>query len=76
MEKIQDDHNDIYILNSKKKIDEYINKHDYKKTFLLLIIVIERLNNNEKKEFIEYYSKKINNLFIGISNLDDRFSYN
>jgi hypothetical protein len=37
-------------------------------------MVLERLNNNEKVEFIDYYSKKLNDLFGcgGNSHLDDK----
>ena len=62
----------IYILNSKKNINNFIHKNEYGKAFGLLILVLERLDNNEKVEFINYYSKKLNDLITGISHFDDR----
>jgi hypothetical protein len=46
-----------YISGSKKSINNFIHKHDYKRAFWLLILVLERLNDNQKKEFIDHYSK-------------------
>lgn len=48
-----------YISNSKKNIDKYIRKNNYKGAFRLLILVLERLDNKEKEEFIDYYSKNM-----------------
>jgi hypothetical protein len=30
----------------------------------MLVIVLERLENNEKIEFMDYYTKKLNSLFV------------
>ena len=56
----------IYISYSRKNINSYISKNEYKKAFGLLILVLERLNENEKNEFIDYYSK--NMLIMGVFN--------
>ena len=55
---------EIYISGSKKNIDSFIHKHEYRKAFGLLILVLERLDNNQKKEFIDYYSKNMENMNI------------
>jgi hypothetical protein len=70
MERTQEENNKIYISNSRINIDNYIINNEYKKAFFLLIIVLERLENNEKIEFIDYYSKKLNNLHNNYSHLD------
>ena len=54
----------IYILGSKQSIDSYINKREYRKAFGLLILVLERLDDNQKKEFIDYYSKNMEDMGI------------
>ena len=64
MEKTQEDDNKIYILKSKTNIDNFILKNEYKRAFSLLILVLERLDDIDKVEFIDYYSKKINNIII------------
>ena len=64
------DNKKIYIRMSKMSIDNYIYNYSYKKAFLTLIMVLERLDNNEKVEFIDYYSKKLNNLSNGIYNIE------
>jgi len=48
-----------YMNDSKKNIDAYINKNDYRKAFGLLILVLGRLDNNQKNEFIDYYSSNM-----------------
>lgn len=50
---------DLYIIDSKKNIDNFMRKNEFRRAFGLLIAVLERLDNNEKNEFIDYYSKKI-----------------
>ncbi len=72
MEKTQEENNKIYIQNSKTNINDYIQKNNYKKAFMLLIHVLERLDENERSEIINYYSKNLNELIIGILNLDFR----
>lgn len=54
----------IYISNSRKNINSYITKNEYKKAFGLLILVLERLDEGEKNEFIDYYSKNMLNMGI------------
>lgn len=58
MENTKEENDKIYILGSKKNIDEFINKNNYRSAFGLLIAVLERLDDNQKTEFIDYYSKK------------------
>lgn len=55
-----------YILGSKKNINNFISKNEYRKAFGLLILFLERLDGKEKAEVIEYYSK--NMLELGILN--------
>ena len=54
----------IYILKSKQNIDTYINRNEFRKAFGLLILVLVRLDENEKNEFIDYYSKNMENMGI------------
>ena len=70
MEKTREENNKIYISNSRINIDTYIINNEYKKAFLLFILVLEKLDNNEKTEFIDYYSKKLCNLYNSLSHLD------
>jgi hypothetical protein len=56
MESLSYTDNIKYMNESKKNIDAYINKNDYRKAFGLLLLVLGRLDNNQKKEFIDYYS--------------------
>jgi len=60
MEKTQEENDEIYILGSRKNIDSYINKNEFKKAFGLLILVLERLDDKQKNDFIDYYSKNMN----------------
>ena len=53
-----------YIIGSKKNIDNFIQKNEYRTAFGLLILVLERLDGNEKNEFIDYYSKNMEKLGI------------
>ena len=60
MENPKEENDEIYILRSRKNIDSFINKNDYRNAFRLLICVLERLDDgNQKNDFIDYYSKKI-----------------
>ena len=60
MNKTKEENDEIYILGSKKNIDSFINKKEYRKAFGLLILVLERLDDgNQKNEFIDYYSKNM-----------------
>jgi hypothetical protein len=64
METTKEENDKIYILASRKNIDSFINKNEYKKAFGLLILVLERLEDNQKNEFIDYYSKNMVNMGI------------
>jgi hypothetical protein len=64
MENTKEENDKIYILDSKKNIDSYIHKNEYRKAFGLLILVLERLDDNQKNEFIDYYSKNMSKLGI------------
>ena len=60
MENTKEENDKIYILDSRKNIDSFINKNEYRKAFGLLILVLERLDDgNQKNEFIDYYSKNM-----------------
>jgi hypothetical protein len=48
-----------YLLQSRKNIDEYIRKNEYRKAFFMLVLVLEMLNDEKKRELIEYYSKNM-----------------
>lgn len=74
--KTQEDNNQIYIQMSKKNIDDFILKNDFKKAFSLLILVLERLDDNEKCLFIDYYSEKLNDIIISVPHLDNRRFFN
>ena len=50
---------EMYISGSKRNVDNYISKYEYRKAFGLLILFLERLNNKEKTEVIGYYSKNL-----------------
>jgi hypothetical protein len=60
MEKTKEENDKLYILGSKQNIDSFINKNEYRKAFGLLILVLERLDDGaQKNEFIDYYSKNM-----------------
>ena len=60
MENTKEENDKIYISGSKKNIDSFISKNEYRKAFGLLIAVLERLDDgNQKNEVIDYYSKKM-----------------
>ena len=68
MENTKEENDKIYISGSKKNIDSFISKNEYRKAFGLLIAVIERLDDgNQKNEFIDYYSKQ------NIGTINERF---
>jgi hypothetical protein len=58
-----------YISDSKRNIDAFLYKKEYRKAFGLLILFLERLDSKEKVEVIDYYSKNMiqfgifNNIF-------------
>jgi hypothetical protein len=64
MNKSKEDNAKIYIVTSKKNINSYIHKNEYRKAFGLLILVVERLDEDEQNEFIDYYSKNMANMSI------------
>jgi len=65
MEKTKEEGDEIYILGSRKNIDSYINKREFRKAFGLLILVLERLDDgNQKNDFIDYYSKNMEKMGI------------
>ena len=53
-----------YIAGSKRNIDHFIRKNEYRKAFGLLILFLERLDGKEKAEVIDYYSKNMVDLGI------------
>jgi hypothetical protein len=60
MEKTKEENDKLYISGSKQNIDSFINKNEYRKAFGLLILVLERLDDGaQKNEFIDYYSKNM-----------------
>ena len=59
---IKEENDKIYIAGSKKNIDSYINKNEYRKAFGLLILFLERLDVKQKNELIDYYSKNLENM--------------
>ena len=73
METNQENKEDQYIIESKKNIDNFMHKNEFRRAFGLLIAVLERLDNNEKIEFIDYYSKKtMNNLGLSYKNFTSK----
>jgi hypothetical protein len=64
MNKTKEENDKIYILESRKNIDNFINKHEFRRAFGMLILVLERLDDNQKNEFIDYYSKNMEKLGI------------
>jgi hypothetical protein len=64
MERTKEENDELYISESRKNIDDFINKHEFRKAFGLLILVLERLDDNQKNEFIDYYSKNMANMGI------------
>jgi len=58
--------NDVekYISDSKRDIDKLLTTYEYRKAFVLLILVLERLDDKEKVDFIDYYSKNMQQLGI------------
>jgi hypothetical protein len=48
-----------YISSSKRNIDNYIARREFRKAFGLLILFLERLDGEEKAEVVDYYSKNL-----------------
>jgi hypothetical protein len=63
---------EVYLIHSKKNINNAIYNNNYKKAFFLLLVVLERLDNNQKVELIDYYIKKIYNIMTPTSSFDNR----
>jgi len=61
-----------YISSSKRNIDNYIRKNDYRSAFRLLILFLERLNFEEKTQVVDYYSKNMQELDIFNNTFDTR----
>ena len=57
----------MYISGSKKNIDLFLERNNYKAAFGMLIMFLERLEENEKKEVINYYSKNLEKIMLGLS---------
>jgi hypothetical protein len=64
MNKIKEEYDENYVLESKKNIDNYLNKNDYKRGFGLLILVLGKLDDNQKKDMINYYNKNFVKFFL------------
>lgn len=64
MDKNKEEYDKTYISDSRKNIDSYINKKEYRKAFVLLILALEKIDNLQKNEFIDYYSKNMLNMGI------------
>jgi intergrase/recombinase len=59
---IQESKDEEYISETKKYIDDFISKNDYRKAFLILVVFMGKLNDIEKNEVIEYYNDHLVNL--------------
>ena len=53
---------DKYISLSKRNIDNYMTRREYRKAFGLLIMFLERLDDIEIRQVIQYYSKNMQDL--------------
>jgi hypothetical protein len=62
--------NTIYIEKSKENINKALYMGDFKKAYGLTILVLERLNEKDKAEFIEYYSKRLENIMAGVDSIN------
>lgn len=69
------ENNKMYISDSKKNIDEFIDKGNYKAAFGLLIVFLERLDDNERKEVIDYYSKDLEKVMLGLKKMSNEKKY-
>ena len=62
MERTQEENYELYISDSKKNIDRYINNNNYRSAFGLLLCVLDRLDDGKQKNnFITHY---LNNFFV------------
>jgi len=44
-----------YVSYSKKNINDYIEKNDYKSAFQVLVMVLNRVDHEQKSAIIKYY---------------------
>lgn len=59
---------EIYIINSKQSIDNYIRRREFRSAFGLFVLVLARLEIDELPEFIQYYNNNLVRLGILPSN--------
>lgn len=59
---------EIYIINSKQSIDNYIRRREFRSAFGLFVLVLERLKAEELPEFVRYYNNNLVRLGILPSN--------
>ena len=59
---------EIYIINSKQSIDNYIRRREFRSAFGLFVLVLARLEIDELPEFIQYYNNNLVRLGICSSN--------
>jgi DNA-binding protein Fis len=59
---------EIYIINSKQSIDNYIRRREFRSAFGLFVLVLARLEDDELPEFIQYYNNNLVRLGILPSN--------
>jgi hypothetical protein len=55
------------LTHSKKNIDTFLEKKQYKTAFSLLILVLRRLDENQKIELLDHYIQKIDDWLKNIS---------
>jgi hypothetical protein len=56
MERTKEENDVIYISESKKNINKYIDEGDYRLAFGLLLFAVDRLDDGKQKnDFISYY---------------------
>ena len=53
---------DKYISLSKRNINNYMTRREYRKAFGLLIMFLERLDDIEIRQVVDYYSKNMQDL--------------
>lgn len=52
-----EDNTEIYIEESKKKIDKYLANNDFEGAFSILIMVLGRLDADDIHYFVKYYEQ-------------------
>jgi len=50
---------DTYISLSKRNIDNYLRKGEFRKAFAILIMFLERLDDIEIRQVVDYYSTNL-----------------